>query len=56
MLYRQWMYEPGKARPTDAEAIITKNREGTTGRVSLSFEGQFSRFLDADLDNEAGAA
>ena len=35
-----------------AELIIEKQRHGPTGKVDLIFEGEFTRFADADLHHD----
>lgn len=46
-IYRDEVYHERSADNADlAEAIILKNRNGVTGKVLLTFEGQYSRFCD----------
>jgi replicative DNA helicase len=46
-IYRDEVYHERTADNADlAEAIILKNRNGVTGKVLLTFEGQYSRFCD----------
>ncbi len=51
LLYRPYIY--GEGTPLDAEAIISKCREGVPGTTMLRFEGHFSRFLDAAPDDRS---
>jgi replicative DNA helicase len=48
MMYRDEYYNPASEFRGMAEAIITKNRMGTTGTACLVFQPEFSRFRDAD--------
>lgn len=43
--FRPSVYDP-MADPTDAEIIIGKHREGSTGSVRCSFNGAFTRFYN----------
>lgn len=49
-LYREAYYKKDSQTPNLAECIIAKNRHGETGTVSLVWDGQYTRFTEADLD------
>ena len=44
-LYREEQYHPG-ARPGEADLIISKQRNGPTGRITTTFLRQYLRFED----------
>jgi replicative DNA helicase len=44
MIYREEVYEPNTPRKGIADIIITKQRNGPTGEVHLTFLGEFTRF------------
>lgn len=48
MMYRDEYYNPDSPYKGLAEVIIVKNRMGETGMVPLVFQGEYSRFKDAD--------
>jgi replicative DNA helicase len=48
-MYRDEYYHPDSPQKGLAEVIIGKQRNGPTGRVALTFQGQFSRFDNAAL-------
>lgn len=48
-LYREDYYKRDEAQST-AEVIIAKNRHGSTGTVTLGFQGQFTRFIGLKKD------
>ena len=48
-LYRDGYYNQESAEQNVAECIIAKNRHGETGRVNLSWSGQYSRFGNLDV-------
>ena len=51
MAYRDDYYNPGSSQFHGfAEIIIRKQRMGPTGTVPLIFQGEYSRFLDADQE------
>ena len=45
LLYREEVYHP-EARPGQADLIVAKQRNGPTGRVTVTFLRQFLRFED----------
>lgn len=51
-LYRDAYYNKDSATPNISECIIAKNRHGETGTVNLVWDGQFTRFSDAEMHNE----
>jgi len=44
MIYREEVYDPNTPRKGIADIIITKQRNGPTGEVHLTFLGEFTRF------------
>jgi replicative DNA helicase len=50
-----FVYRPGyydkDARPTDAELLIRKQRNGATGVIGMAFAGETMRFLERALEN-----
>jgi replicative DNA helicase len=46
MMYREEYYNKETINKGLAEAIIAKQRMGETGTVLLTFQGEFSRFVD----------
>ncbi|HWJ06000.1 MAG TPA: replicative DNA helicase [Steroidobacteraceae bacterium] len=44
MIYREEVYEPDTPRKGIADVIITKQRNGPTGEVHLTFLGKYTRF------------
>ena len=44
MIYREEVYEPDTPRKGIADIIITKQRNGPTGEVHLTFLGKYTRF------------
>lgn len=55
MAYRDDYYIPDSPFKGMAEILIRKQRMGPLGEVFLTFQGQHSRFLDADLHKVAEA-
>ncbi len=55
MAYRDDYYMPDSPFKGMAEILIRKQRMGPLGEVFLTFQGQHSRFLDADLHKVAEA-
>ncbi len=49
-LYRDAYYNKESAQPNVSECIVAKNRHGDTGTVKLMWDGQFTRFSNADFD------
>ena len=45
-IYRDEVYNPETAEKGKAEIIIGKHRNGSTGTVSLSFQGPWLRFVN----------
>ena len=43
-LYRPWVYDPKNADERAAELIISKQRNGPTGTIPLTFFAEFTRF------------
>ena len=48
-MYRDEYYHPNSPHKGLAEVIIGKQRNGPTGRVALTFQGQYARFDNAAL-------
>jgi replicative DNA helicase len=44
MIYREEVYEPDTPRKGIADIIVTKQRNGPTGEVHLTFLGKYTRF------------
>ena len=44
MIYREEVYDKDTIRKGIADIIITKQRNGPTGEVSLTFLGEFTKF------------
>jgi len=44
MIYREEVYEPNTTRKGIADIIISKQRNGPTGEVQLTFLGEYTRF------------
>ena len=44
MLYRDEVYHPESPDKGTAELIIGKHRNGPTGKIKLTFLGQYTRF------------
>ena len=53
-LYRSEYYKTGEANQDTsvAEVIIAKNRHGSTGTVNMGWNGQFTKFITIDKDQE----
>ena len=51
-LYRDAYYNKESETPNVSECIIAKNRHGETGTVKLIWDGQFTRFSDAEMSHE----
>ncbi len=55
-LYRSEYYKTDEASSADtsvAEVIIAKNRHGSTGTVSMGWNGRFTKFITIDKEQEA---
>ena len=48
MLYRDGYYSEDPEAQTRAECLVAKNRHGSTGTVTLGWEGQYTRFVDIE--------
>jgi replicative DNA helicase len=46
LLHREDMYEPESPRAGEADLIVAKHRNGPTGKVTVAFQGHYSRFVD----------
>lgn len=46
LLYREDAFEKESPRAGEADLILAKNRNGPTATVTVSFQGQYSRFVD----------
>ena len=51
-LYRDDYYNENSEKRNIAECIIAKNRHGETGTVKLMWDGQFTRFSNAEMRDE----
>ncbi len=49
-LYRDAYYNKESPEPNISECIVAKNRHGETGTVKLIWDGQFTRFSNADFN------
>jgi len=47
-IYREEMYKPETERQHIADILVSKHRNGPTGRVQLFFRQQLAQFLDAE--------
>ena len=43
-IYRDELYDPESARKGEADFILAKHRNGPTDTVTVTFQGQYSRF------------
>lgn len=48
-LYRDEVYNEATEFPNQAEVIVAKHRNGPTGTISLYFEKQLTKFIDASV-------
>jgi replicative DNA helicase len=48
-LYRDEVYNEATEYPNQAEVIVSKHRNGPTGTISLYFEKQLTKFMDASV-------
>ncbi len=46
LLHREDMYDKGGARSGEADFIVAKHRNGPTDKVTVAFQGHYSRFVD----------
>jgi replicative DNA helicase len=46
LLHREDAYEPESPRAGEADFLIAKHRNGPTGKVTVAFQGHYSRFVD----------
>lgn len=51
-LYRDAYYNKDSPTPNVSECIVAKNRHGETGTVNLTWDGQFTRFSNAEMRHE----
>ena len=51
-LYRDAYYNRESEEQNVAECIVAKNRHGETGTVKLMWDGQFTRFSNAEMRDE----
>jgi replicative DNA helicase len=51
-LYRDAYYNKESPTPNISECIVAKNRHGETGTVRMMWDGQFTRFSDAEMQHE----
>lgn len=54
-LYRDAYYNKESTEQNISECIVAKNRHGETGTVKLIWDGQFTRFSNADFNTPAEA-
>jgi replicative DNA helicase len=43
-IYREDLYDPESPRKGEADLIVAKHRNGPTDTVTVTFQGQYSRF------------
>jgi len=46
LLHREDAYEPESPRAGEADFIVAKHRNGPTSKVTVAFQGHYSRFVD----------
>lgn len=51
-LYRDAYYNKESTTPNLSECIVAKNRHGETGTINLVWDGQFTRFSNAEMRDE----
>ena len=51
-LYRDSYYNKASEFPNIAECIIAKNRHGETNKVSLSWDGQYTKFESVEWNRD----
>ena len=52
-LYRDHIYHP-ETSPAEAECIVAKNRHGETTTVHMRWDGEHTRFMNAELNRDEG--
>ena len=50
-LYRDEYYNPESDKKNIAECIIAKYRNGSTGTVDIGWRGEFTKFMDIDVNH-----
>lgn len=43
-IYREELYDPESPRSGEADLILAKHRNGPTDTITVTFQGQYSRF------------
>ena len=51
-IYREAMYNPDTEQPNIAELIVSKHRNGPTGKVPLYFQSELAKFNEVELRYE----
>ncbi len=51
-LYREGYYNPESDNPFLAKCILAKNRHGSTGEADIRWDGQFTRFMNLELNHQ----
>jgi len=46
LLHREELYEPESPRAGEGDLIVAKHRNGPTGKITVAFQGHYSRFVD----------
>lgn len=54
-LYRDAYYNKDNPKQNEAECIVAKNRQGSTGTIYLNWDGQFTRFTTLDKTDDTHA-
>lgn len=52
-LYRDHIYHP-ETSPAEAECIVAKNRHGETTTVHMRWDGEHTRFMNAEFNRDEG--
>ncbi|MBP3917786.1 MAG: replicative DNA helicase [Clostridia bacterium] len=55
-LYRDEYYDSDPEKANTAECILAKNRHGSTGNISLGWQGEFTRFYSRDTERQEPGA